>query len=280
MKIVSFVDTLGFKQRISSISHTEAKEVIESFNSEIYQLWQRLNYHNDPTIHGQTFSDSLIIYTDNDSDISLAKILTFLKDIYKISITKCDLPLRGGISIGDFDRIPASNFNNLQKELVIGTAFIDAYFLESTNKVKGSKLVFKHNINLTIEKKLVGNFHSKELVKLDNGEQLYELIWGDIEFLTHSNYEALNKFIELATKSKWLDHYFHTLETFLTNENQTSKHQIFNKILLTLIDKFKYTDIDNFIENFLKTEGIKNLKKSFLSFLRERIENVNLQLRQ
>ena len=66
--------------------------------------------------------------------------------------------------------------------------------------------------------------------------------------------------------------HFHTLETFLTKENQTSKHQIFHKILLSLNESYKYTDTDNFIENFLKTEGIKNLKKSFLAFLRERIE--------
>ena len=272
MKIVAFVDTLGFKQKISAISHVDAKEVIISFNSEIYQLWQRLNYHLDDTIHGQTFSDSLIIYTDNESDESLKKILIFLKEIFKISIIKCDLPLRGGISIGDFDKIPASTFDNLQKELVIGTAFIDAYFLESANKIKGSKLVFRHNINLTIEKRFGEIFRSQELIKIENGEQLYELVWGDIEFLTHSNYDALKKFIELACKSKWLDHYYHTLETFLTKENQTNKHQIFNKILLILKEKYKYTDTDNFIENFLKTEGIKNLKKSFLAFLRERIE--------
>jgi len=272
MKIVAFVDTLGFKQKISSITHEEAKRVIQLFNSEIYRLWQRLNYNSDYLIHGQTFSDSLIIYTENDSDESLSKILVFLKELYKISITKCDLPLRGGISIGDFDRIPASNFDNLQKELVIGTAFIDAYFLESTNKIKGSKLVFRHYINKTIENKFKDVFHSKELLKLENGEQLFELVWGDIEFLTHSNYDALNKFISLASNSKWLDHYYHTLETFLTKESQSSKHQIFLKILTTLNDKFKYTDTDNFIENFLKTDGIKNLKKSFLSFLREQIE--------
>ena len=272
MKIVAFVDTLGFKQKISSITHEEAKDVIKSFNSEIYQLWQRLDYNNDHSIHGQTFSDSLIIYSEDDSDNSLSKILSFLKEIYKISITKCDLALRGGISIGEFDRIPATNFDNLQKELVIGTAFIDAYFLESTNKIKGSKLVFRHNINLVIEKRFKDQFKSKELVKLDNGEQLYELIWGDIEFLTHSNYETLDKFIDLACKSKWLDHYFHTLETFLTKENQTNKHQIFNKILAKLNENYKYTDTDNFIENFLKTDGIKNLKKSFLSFLRERLD--------
>lgn len=271
MKIVAFVDTLGFKQKISALKHEAAKEVIKKFNSEIYQLWSRFNYDHDPAIQGQTFSDSLIIYTNNDSDESLTKILSFLSELYKIAITRVDLPLRGGISIGEFDRIPATNFDNLQKELVIGSAFIDAYFLESTNRIKGSKIVFRHNIHLTIEKKLEG-FASKKLVKLENGEYLYELIWGDIEFLSKSNYDALEKFIDLASSSKWLDHYYHTLETFLTNEQQTDKHQIFRKILELLNIQFKYNLTDDFIENFFRTDGIKNLKKSFLAYLRENLK--------
>ena len=80
MKIVAFVDTLGFKQKISSVNHKEAIEILKSFNSEIYRLWSKLNYHNDNSIHGQTFSDSLIIYTENDTNDSLKKILTFLKE--------------------------------------------------------------------------------------------------------------------------------------------------------------------------------------------------------
>jgi len=271
MKIVAFVDTLGFKQKITALKHEAAKDVLKKFNSEIFQLWRKFEYDKDSTIQGQTFSDSLIIYTEDDSNESLLKILSFLSELYKISITKVDLPLRGGVSIGEFDRIPATNFNNLQKELVIGSAFIDAYFLESTNRIKGSKIVFRHNIHLTIEKKLQG-FTSKKLVKLDNGEYLYELIWGDIEFLSKSNYEALFKFIDLGVNSRWLDHYYHTLDTFLTNEQQTDKHQIFTKILNYLSSKYKYNSTDDYIENFFRTEGVKNLKKSFLAYLRENLK--------
>lgn len=271
MKIVAFVDTLGFKQKISSVTHEEAKEILKSFNAEIYRLWSKLNYHHDKTIHGQTFSDSLIIYTENDTTASLKKILTFLKELYKVSITKCDLPLRGGISVGDFDKIPTTQFDNLQKELVVGTAFIDAYFLESANKIKGSKIVYRIIIHSIIERDLE-EFNSKELLKIDNDEILYEMPWGDIEYLTNSDNEALNKFIELGTKSKWLDHYYHTLDTFLTKESQKDKHQIFNKIIKTIRTKYKYNDLDNFIENFIKTDGIIHLKKSFLSYVRERVE--------
>jgi len=270
MEIVAFVDTLGFKQKISSITHIEAEEVIKSFNSEIYNLWQRLGYNNEDSIKGLTFSDSFIIYTTNNLPQSLNKILTFLKELYKISITKCDLPLRGGISIGNFNKIPAIEFKNLEKELVVGTAFIDAYSLESMSKIKGSKLIFRQDIHLIIENNFKESFYSKEIsTKSKKDEKLYELIWADIDFL--NNDVVLNKFVELACKSQWLDHYYHTLETFLTKENQERKHKVFHKILSLLNEKFKYTDIDNFIENFLKTDGITNLKKCFLVFLREQI---------
>lgn len=270
MKIVAFVDTLGFKQKISTINHLEAKEVIKIFNSEIYSLWQQLAYNLDTNIHGHTFSDSLIIYTENDTNESLNKVLVFLKELYKVSITKCGLPLRGGISIGEFDKIPSIEFNNLQKNLVVGTAFIDAYFLESTYKIKGSRIVYRSVIHQIIENNLT-QFSSRELIKLDSGEILYEMPWGDIQYLTIRDFEALNKFIDLAVKSKWIDHYFHTLDTFLTRESKDEKHRVFDKIIERLNSEYKYIDLDNFIEQFLSTQGITNLKKSFLSYIRERL---------
>lgn len=270
MKIVAFVDTLGFRQKITTIDHQQAIEVIRSFNSEIYNLWRELNYDFDETIHGQTFSDSLIIYTDDTTDEALSKILIFLNKLYKISITKCDLPLRGGISIGDFDKVPAIQFTNLQKDLVVGTAFIDAYMLESANKIKGSKIIFREDIHNRITADFP-NFNSKEVVKLDDGAILYEMPWGNIEYLSEDNFSSLSVFVDLATRSKWLDHYYHTLDTFLTKESQSSKHEIFEKIISLIDSKYQYNDMDNFIENFFKTDGISHLKKSFSSYIRNKI---------
>lgn len=271
MKIVAFVDTLGFKQKITSISHEEAKEVIKKFNSEIYNLWKRLHYHSDDSIHGQTFSDSFILYTDNDNSESLRKILIFLKELYQASILRCDLPLRGGIALGDFDRIPATEFNNLQKELVIGTAFIDAYYLESAKKIKGSKIIYRSQIHERIETDLQ-EFKSIETTSSSNDEQLFELSWGDVEYLKMKEFEVLYKFVELGTKAKWLDHYYHTLDTFLTNEPQRIKHQIFEKLLIIIKTKYKYNELDDFIENFITAAGIVNLKKSFLAYIRSFID--------
>ena len=95
MKYVAFIDTLGFKQRIQSISHEEAVEVIRQFNQSVYNLWREMGLDQDETIKGRTFSDSFIIHSQRDSDAELEKIIKFLIQLYKASITQSDLPLRG-----------------------------------------------------------------------------------------------------------------------------------------------------------------------------------------
>jgi len=164
------------------MSHEDAKAVIIKFNSEIFRLWQKLGYENDPDIQGRTFSDSLIIFTDGTSDEHLSKLLSFLVELYRVSITTCDLPLRGGISVGEYDDIKAVEFDNLQKGMVVGNAFIDAYALESSFGIKGSKLLFQQEINLKINSRLSG-FLTQEVKKDSNGNQIYELKWADIVFL-------------------------------------------------------------------------------------------------
>ncbi len=225
---VAFIDTLGFKKRITSISHEDAVEVIRLFNQTVYNLWREFGLDRDNSIRGRTFSDSIIIHSSGESLEELDKILKFIIKLYRTSITICDLPLRGGLAFGEFDDLRAVEFDNLQKGLIVGTAFIDAYLLESANNIKGSKLLFGQEINLKIETELPG--YQTQKVKPDKDEKtIYELKWGDIAFLTEHNYEALNKFIDLATNSKWLDHYYGTLETFLIKEPRKIKQKSMSK---------------------------------------------------
>lgn len=270
MKYVAFIDTLGFKQRITKVTHEQAVEVIRLFNQTIFDLWRELELDRDNDIRGRTFSDSIIIHSEGESIQELEKILIFLMKLYKISITNCDLPLRGGLAFGDYDDLQAVEFQNLQKGLVVGTAFIDAYLLESSNQIKGSKLLFGQEINLKIERKLE-NYQTQKIKTDKDGKNIYELKWGSLEYLTERNYQALNKFIDLATQSKWLDHYYGTLETFLIKESSDDKNEIFIRIIDKLKGDYKYNDLDNFIENYLKSESAIYTKRSFLSFIREKI---------
>lgn len=270
MKYVAFIDTLGFKQRITKISHVEAVELIRQFNQTVFDLWTEFNLDQDSSIRGRTFSDSIIIHSSGETIEELEKILKFIMKLYKTSITFCDLPLRGGIALGEFDDLQAVEFKNLQKGLIVGTAFIDAYLMESSNNVKGSKLLFGQEINLKIERQL-NNFQTQKVKNDKDGKIIYELKWGDLLFLTETNYKALNKFIDLASKSKWLDHYFGTIETFLIKESSDNRNEIYTRIIDKLKRDYKYNDLDNFIENYLKSESATYTKRSFLSFLRNKL---------
>jgi len=270
MKYVAFIDTLGFKQRINSISHEEAIEVIKQFNQSVFNIWREMGLDVDNSIKGRTFSDSLLIHSQGASNEELRKIIKFLIKLYKVSITNIGLPLRGGLAIGNFDDIKAVELQNLQKGLVVGTAFIDAYMLESSNGIKGSKLLFGQEINLKIERELE-RLETKKVKVDSNGRVIYELKWGDLIFLTERNYEALKKFIDLGVKSKWLDHYFGTLETFLIKESEENKHEIYTRIIEVLKEEYKYNDLDNFIGNYLKSESATYTKRSFLKFLRVKL---------
>lgn len=270
MKYVAFIDSLGFKDTIKRIDHNKAKAKIIQFNQQIYDLWRNLHYNEDNTIRGRTFSDSFIVYTQNESADQLKKLLTFLLKLYRVSLTKCDFPLRGGIAVGEFDDIPAKEFDNLQKGLVIGNGFIEAYLLESSYSIKGSKIIFKQNVNLKIEREMNG-FITQKIKKTDNDGILYELKWGDLLYLTNDNYSALKSFVDIATSSKWLNHYYGTLETFLIKESKDNKHEIYNKIVSRLRDKYKYSDLDNFIVNFFNSQCSENLKRSFSSYIRSKI---------
>ncbi len=270
MKYVAFIDTLGFKQRITKISHEEAVEVIRLINQTVFNLWREFNFDQHSSIRGRTFSDSIIIHSRGESIEELEKILKFIMKLYRTSITVCDLPLRGGIALGEFDDFQSVEFNNLQKGIVVGTAFIDAYLMESSNNVKGSKLLFGQEINLKVERQLK-KFQTQKVKTDKDGKTIYELKWGDLIFLTESKYIALNKFIDLATKSKWLDHYFGTLETFLIKESTYNRNEIYTRIIEKLRRDYKYNELDNFIENYLKSESATYTKRSFLSFLRNKL---------
>lgn len=72
-------------------------------------------------------------------------------------------------------------------------------------------------------------------------------------------------------KSKWLDHYYATLETFLIKEPEDNKHEIYSRIIEKIKTSYKYNDLDNFIENDLKSEAATYTKRSFLKFIREKL---------
>lgn len=63
-----------------------------------------------------------------------------IKEICRSEFTENGILIRGAIAKGEFDKIPATELPKLQKQLIVGQAYVDAYLLENSVKVIGINL--------------------------------------------------------------------------------------------------------------------------------------------
>lgn len=274
MKLVAFIDTLGFKFALSQKKHTESEELLKKYSNEIYKLWEETDKKGEIAFNGKIFSDSLILYSKEEiTDLNKEKIysntIDFLTELYKRIMINVGLPLRGGLAIGAFSEIPTKDFKNLNKGLIVGQGFIDAYILESGYNIKGSKLI----INQELKKEIEDLFGDKYVLK-NISKEIYEIKWGKVEFLETN----INNFVRLACESNWINHYFHTIDTFLYLERSSKRQEILKEIykeIKNMGDKSKSFQ-ECYIKNFLKLDlnedsTLNNIQKTFLIFLRDNI---------
>ena len=214
-KFVAYIDILGFKDMVSK---NDAGSKIKSFYQSIYDLWQKMDFVDDPPIkqiNGLVYSDSLIIYTTNDSKESLVKILDFIRELYKISLFKHRTMLRGGLAEGEFNVRATVGFNNLDKYQFFGKAFIDAYALENGKGIKGCRFVFKSSINNILKRNgIQQQYPAKKLEeKLEETDKIFDFLWISKEDLIEDN-NKLNIFYEMAQQERWSEQYTRTLDLF------------------------------------------------------------------
>ena len=211
-KFVAYIDILGFKDMVSK---NDAGSKIKSFYQSIHDLWKKMNFVEDnqiKQIEGLVYSDSLIIYTTNDSNESLVKILDFIRKLYKISLFEHRTMLRGGLAKGEFKVRDTVGFNNLQKYQFFGKAFIDAYELENGKGIKGCRFVFESSINDILERN--GFQQQYPAKKLEEPDEICDFLWINKEDLTKDNNKKLNIFYEMAQQEGWLEQYTRTLDLF------------------------------------------------------------------
>ncbi|MDP3103782.1 MAG: hypothetical protein Q8M95_04150 [Candidatus Methanoperedens sp.] len=218
-KFVAYIDILGFA--IMSTKRGKGAEIkLTKFNQSIVDVWKELNLHpefnNEEDIYeinGFTFSDSLIIYTRNDSIEGLKKILEFVRKLYKISLFEHNIMLRGGLAKGKFDIKRPIGLDNLEKNLFYGKAFIDAYNLENRKGIKGCRFVFNTAIKDILNRHGIQNLYPS--LKLENQKsKIRDYAWINLNELCENNNKRLNLFYELAKENKWEEQYSRTLDLF------------------------------------------------------------------
>jgi hypothetical protein len=81
-KFVAYIDILGFTKMVSKKRGSSAEIKPTNFNQSIYNLWMDMHFALELVngeelyeINGFTYSDSLTIYTKNDSIESLKNFL-------------------------------------------------------------------------------------------------------------------------------------------------------------------------------------------------------------
>lgn len=225
-KFVAYIDILGFKEMVKN---QKARRKLASFQQSIYNIWSESGFQNDRGLNGLAYSDSLTIYSQNDTPDSLNKILNFVGKLYIKSLFEHKIMLRGGLAKGNFDVARVQGFSNLSKSQFFGQAFIDAYLLESNNGIKGCRFVFEEKIKQIIE----DEGYSLNLIQYGNldSNTIFDYFWVDKSQLLENDNKKLNSFYSLAEKEKWTEHYTKTLDLFCLIAG-IDKHEIIKQKLI------------------------------------------------
>ena len=266
MKYVAFLDILGFKNRLRELEQNKAKKFISDFSGTIFSIFQSQNLKSD--INGYIVSDSLILYSNDIERESLYDLIELIRDVCETEFKQNGILMRGAIAKGEFDRVPAIELPKLEKQLIVGQAYVDAYLLEDSVKVVGinlSKEVYEDIVNTDITLDVVEE-------KIDK-ETHYLFRYINSEFLSQK--ENLKQFIKLAMKSKWLPHYYNTIYFAIKNEtNDKNIEQIFVNIEGLVCDNSpneNWRELDLYIRNVFAEGVIDNFKVRFLKHIRKKL---------
>lgn len=265
-KYVAFLDILGFKNKLKEFSQENAKNYIKAFSTTIYKIFQYNNQLNSRKINGFIVSDSVILYTSNVSNKILNELIHIVEEICREEFSQNGIIMRGAIAKGEFDIIPAVELPKLQKQLIVGTAYVEAYLLESVVKTIGinlSKVVYEDLINCDLSINIIEE-------RID-GEIYYVFRYITLDFLLDE--KNLKRFIKLANESGWLPHYYNTIYFAMKLEKSDNKiEQVFLNIQKQVCDEKpseNWRDLDLYIKNSFADGVIDEYKTRFLKHIRK-----------
>jgi len=168
-RFVAFLDIMGFKDRVARNNHNEILTELEVFQSNISQY---VSYHRDANIQLALFSDSILIYSQNDTVDSLHALADITSHIMMYAIQQeKPIPLKGAIAAG---RMTC----NQTKQLYFGQALIDAYLLEENVKYYG--VLVHHSAEGYLKLSEFPEFRDVKAPLKGGDISHYELKWYDI----------------------------------------------------------------------------------------------------
>lgn len=228
-KYIAFLDILGFKDLVDNNTHERLFELYDKVFSQIITLSlsngraKILDDGKNKTFHIETdtikvncvtISDSIIIWTDDNSMISFSHIIEVVRTLLNY-IFKTGIPLRGAIVEGYLDKIGRTIISpkDTSQTTLIGAGLVKAYLKEGIQNWSGCILdescVIAYNKEvekyknivkdiLTIDFLLEKKYLLKYNVPCKNGVDTEELVinWTNLSNDNFSEENIISKFSE------------------------------------------------------------------------------------
>lgn len=139
-RAVAFLDILGFKNMLGDMPLSELAQKYEGIISNInlfnkpFSRGDELSLFTDHSENQRwcivnVFSDSIILVSEDETEESCLKLLIYTWRLLQLTIAS-DMPVRGGISYGDF-------YINEKLNVFLGEALTNAYTLEGRQEWVG-----------------------------------------------------------------------------------------------------------------------------------------------
>lgn len=166
-RFVLFMDILGFKERVARNSHEDVLKVLQLLQKKIADS---LKKRKDSGIEINIFSDSIILFSKDETSNSLISLSIIANDIIRTAINY-GVPIKGALAKG---KITCDQ----SKQLFFGQALIDAYQLQESTKYYG---VLVHHSAEEDAKKLTDYFRNVNAYIEKGRVEHYELKWHQIQ---------------------------------------------------------------------------------------------------
>ncbi|PWI28846.1 hypothetical protein DI383_14620 [Flavobacteriaceae bacterium LYZ1037] len=127
-RFVAFLDLLGFKDKVMRKTHSDIYDELSNISAskkkleELSPITNEGHYFADSDIYIVSFSDSVVLFSKNDSYINFEYFLVSLRFLFSNAI-RSNIAIKGGIAHGEISL-------NKSEQIYFGQPIIDAYLIE------------------------------------------------------------------------------------------------------------------------------------------------------
>lgn len=229
-RFVVFLDIMGFKDRVARNSAETLYDELTEFNKDITNIINEVqqikmdelpkdNSSGNGVIKSETenngimlaqFSDSIVLFSQNDSKEDLLVICDVAAKIIKTAIHRNHpIPLKGALAEGIITC-------DMSKQLFFGQALIDAYLLEENVQYYG--IVVHHTAEQSILDSKSDLFHNVKVPLKSGNIEHYEVVWyKDYVDEARKGLERIRLSVSDSPR-KYIDNTKMIINTFIANQ--------------------------------------------------------------